>query len=242
MTSGPLGPLGPTGIDDAGAPHAPIERLSTSEAYTAALAQGFASLLRPGDVVALEGDLGAGKTTFVRAVAEALGVVRGLVSSPTFVFVNQYPIAAGHFAGGQLVHVDAYRLTSAEDLEALGWDQLFEPATRRAAGRGAALIEWPRRIEAALPDDAAWVEMVATGASERRIVFRLPRAWEARAEYEYFTERAPVACRVTGAWVSPTARTWPFATDRARDADMYQWFTGGYKTSRDAAATDTPEE
>ena len=97
---------------------------------TEAIGRALAGVLLPGDVVALDGELGAGKTTFVRAVAAHLGVEPGLVSSPTFVMVNQYPVPqsanASPLRGGQVIHVDAYRLTGADDLETLGWDRLFD--------------------------------------------------------------------------------------------------------------------
>jgi tRNA threonylcarbamoyladenosine biosynthesis protein TsaE len=207
-------------------------RHSTEEGYTRALAAGLASVLAPGDVIALEGELGAGKTTFVRGLAEGLGVDQAMVSSPTFVFINQYPATKGALAGGHLTHVDAYRLISEEDLEPLGWDRLFDEAGR-AAGLSAAVIEWPKRIEPALPRDCARVSITSEGSSHRRIEVSLPESWAGRARLEWLCEREPITCRVTGRWVSPTAPTYPFIDEKARDADMYQWFTGGYKTSRE---------
>jgi len=217
-----------------------IERLSTSEGYTGALAAGLAAVLEPGDVVAMEGDLGAGKTTFVRGLAGALGVDRAMVSSPTFVFINQYPVPPGTapLSGGHLTHVDAYRLTGVEDLDPLGWDRLFSQATRRALGRSAAVIEWPRRIEGALPDECAWIEVAAAGPTSRQFTLRLPASWEPRRLLDWLRDREPTVCRVTKRWVSPTSATYPFIDDRARDVDMYQWFTGGYGTSREVRPTD----
>ena len=215
-------------------------RQSTSVEYTQALAAGLGAVLQAGDVVALEGDLGAGKTTFVRGLAEGLGVNGGMVSSPTFVFINQYPVTRGPLAGGQLTHVDAYRLTGEEDLEALGWDRLFD-ASGHALGRSAALIEWPRRIERALPAACAWVRIAAEVETARRVDIRLPDAWAARPAVEWLRDREPIVCRVTRRWVAPTASTYPFIDDRARDVDMYQWFTGGYKTSREAQPRDVDE-
>jgi tRNA threonylcarbamoyladenosine biosynthesis protein TsaE len=220
--------------------HLIIERTSTCEDYTLALAAGLADILQPGDVIALEGDLGAGKTTFVRGLATALSINPAHVSSPTFVFINHYPIPQGTHAlsRGHLTHVDAYRLTSTEDLDALGWDRLFDPTTRRALDNSAAVIEWPRRIEPALPPDAAWIEISASAPTTRHLRLGLPANWEKRERLDWLREREPIACRVTNQWVPPTSPTYPFATDRARDADLYQWFTGGYKTSREPRPTD----
>lgn len=139
---------------------------------TRALAADLARSLQPGDVIALDGPLGAGKTTFVRGMAAALGIDPAIVSSPTFVVVNNYPVppgAAGALAGGTLVHVDAYRLSGADDLDSLGWERMFNE-DGSARGRAAGVIEWPGRVEAALPRGARLIRVTITptGADSRR--------------------------------------------------------------------------
>ena len=89
-----------------------------------------------------------------------------------------------------------------------------------------------------MPDECAWIEIAAGGPSMRKITLRAPAAWDRRKLFDWLRDREPVKCRVTGKWVSPTASTYPFFDERARDADMYQWFTGGYKTSREVRPTD----
>lgn len=209
---------------------------------TAALAIAVAGVLRPGDVLALEGPLGAGKTTFTRALAEALGAEPGVVSSPTFVFVNKYPLKDSGVAlsGGWLTHVDAYRLTSTDDLEALGWDQLFDVTTGRAAGQSAAVIEWPERIAEVLPGPnvLARIRLTPTGEQSRRAAFLVPAAWWERPGADLLGSRSPIRCRGTGEWVSPTAPTYPFANERARMADLHGWFSEKYGTTRDPQADD----
>lgn len=103
------------------------------------VAARVASRLLPGDVIALRGDLGAGKTTFVRGLARALGVPAGRVTSPTFTLLHEY-------SGGclPLFHWDAYRLSGPAALADLGWDEYL------SAG-GVTIVEWADRIEAALP-------------------------------------------------------------------------------------------
>jgi len=131
----------------------PVEFTSRCLDDTAALAARLAPLLRPGDILALDAPMGAGKTTFIRALAHALGTPPGLVSSPTFVLAHQYPTAPGF----TLVHIDAYRLNSAEDLDALGWDRL-------AAGTNVVVIEWAPRIADALPlDRTSWLTIQPLG-------------------------------------------------------------------------------
>jgi len=106
---------------------------TNSEAETSALANQFARSLTAGAVILLSGDLGAGKTAFVRGLAEGLGIDPGLVSSPTFTLIQEY-------RGGRLPlhHVDLYRLRSIE-VDDLGLDELTLEA-------GVTAIEWPDRL------------------------------------------------------------------------------------------------
>jgi tRNA threonylcarbamoyladenosine biosynthesis protein TsaE len=224
-----------------------ITRTSTSEEYTLAMGRGLADLLRPGDVVALEGQLGAGKTTLVRAIALGLRVDPALVASPTFVLVNQYPVPADAptpLRGGQLVHMDAYRLHSPEDLEPLGWDQFIDPAGGTARANAAVIIEWADRIAEALPSRGhlARIELAAAGETARQITLHLPASWESREGFEHLRDREPTQCRVSGRWVAPTAKTYPFFDERSRDSDLYQWFTSGYKTSRAPGPGEEPTD
>ena len=110
-----------------------FETISRSESETEALGAVLAKDLRPGDVVALTGDLGAGKTAFVRGLARGLSLEPGEVSSPTFALVHEY-------RGGRLplFHVDLYRLSGAE-AEDLGLDEL-------GVADGVLAIEWPERL------------------------------------------------------------------------------------------------
>jgi tRNA threonylcarbamoyl adenosine modification protein YjeE len=125
-----------------------------------AFAAELAATLRPGDAVALHGDLGAGKTTLVRALVGALHGDDAAVSSPTFVFRQRY-------AGvPPIEHLDLYRVETPGDATELGLDDAFDPAT-------VTLIEWPERLPALLPANAIHVE-IAGGAGEgaRRISIR----------------------------------------------------------------------
>lgn len=97
------------------------------------------SLLRPGQVLALFGDLGVGKTTFVQGLALGLGIEES-IQSPTFVYLNQY---VGKYP---LFHFDLYRLKGAEDFLGMGFHEYFESG-------GISAVEWPERIESILPPD-----------------------------------------------------------------------------------------
>jgi tRNA threonylcarbamoyladenosine biosynthesis protein TsaE len=115
-----------------------MEQQTHGEAQTAALATAFARGLGPGDVVALRGPLGAGKSVFARAVIRALAGDAGLVvPSPTFTLVQTYATP-----GGEVWHFDLYRLESCEEVWELGWDE---------ARAGIMLIEWPERAGPHLP-------------------------------------------------------------------------------------------
>lgn len=103
-----------------------------------ALGEQLAASLRPGDVLVLAGDLGAGKTTLTQGIARGVGV-RQPITSPTFVIAKTYPTPTGRF-----VHVDAYRLTSFGELDELV-DEVFAPDT-------ITVIEWGDAVRDALPD------------------------------------------------------------------------------------------
>jgi tRNA threonylcarbamoyladenosine biosynthesis protein TsaE len=106
--------------------------LSASESETLALAADFAATLRPGDVVALRGPLGAGKTLFSRGVARALGY-EGPVSSPSYALVNEYDGRV------PVYHMDLYRLAPGSDWEEIGLAHYL-------GGEGICLVEWPERF------------------------------------------------------------------------------------------------
>lgn len=151
-----------------------VELVSTSEDHTVALGEAIGSRLADGDCLALEGELGAGKTRFVRGVARGLGIDPASVSSPTYTIANEYESPGGSV----LVHVDAYRFDGAgEDLDAIGWDTMV-------AGGCVLCVEWPGRIAEALPADAAWIEIRHAGASERAVTVRARESWPAWAAIE----------------------------------------------------------
>lgn len=196
---------------------------------TAALGRALARLLQAGDTLAFQGELGAGKTTLIRAIAEARGVDPSLISSPTYVIVNEYPPAQE--GEPPVVHVDAYRLTSAEDLDALGWDRIADGST-------VLLIEWAERIADALPQEStARLILRAAGKSARAAELECPRAWESREAFGVvhglaLPPRTPTTCPVTGQHVPADAPSWPFASEQARMADLYKWFSSEHEISR----------
>lgn len=132
-------------------------------AATTALGRQLGGLLFPGAVVALVGPLGAGKTHLVRAVAEGLGADGRVVSSPTFVLIQEYD------ARLPVYHFDAYRLRDPGEFFDLGAHEYFE-------GGGVCLVEWADRVAACLPAERLTVALEVTGETSRRLTF------EARGE------------------------------------------------------------
>lgn len=131
-------------------------------AGTAGIARDVAGSLRVGTVVGLSGDLGAGKTTFVRALVEAMGGDGMQVSSPTFVLLHIYETPRG-----RVFHLDAYRTAGADDFEGIGFGELLTEG-------GVTVVEWPGRVESLLPADAVRIEIQALGPSARRFVIDWP--------------------------------------------------------------------
>lgn len=130
--------------------------VSGAEAETRQIAAAFAATLKAGDVVLLAGDLGAGKTAFVRGLADGLGVDPDEVTSPTFTLVHEY-------RGGRLplIHIDLYRLERA-DLDEIGLDQDL-------ADRGVTAVEWPERLVRPVRG-AIRVTIADTGSDTRSIL------------------------------------------------------------------------
>lgn len=137
-----------------------------SEAETQALGHALAAVLRPGDVIALSGDLGAGKSTLARSIIQALGWA-GEVPSPTFTLVQPYDPPDVRVP---VWHVDLYRLNGPAEADALG---LFETDA-------ALIIEWPQRLGNRLPAEALHLHIDGSGDAPRRLTWEAPPAWEGR--------------------------------------------------------------
>lgn len=140
-------------------PHA-FEFFSHSSEQTMRVGVRLGSLLQTGDVVCLEGDLGSGKTTLVRGIAQGWGSA-DRVSSPTYVIVNQYR----HPNKTVLCHCDAYRLNPDEPLDnaILEIDQVLD--------NGVLVMEWAERMKDSLPKENLWIDMDYINDEQRHLVF-----------------------------------------------------------------------
>jgi len=142
------------------------DQLTLDEAGLRGIGARLAAVLRPGDVVALSGNLGAGKTTLARAIITALGH-EGEVPSPTFTLVQTYPDLAVPVA-----HSDLYRLENSAEADALGLDDWLED--------GAILVEWPERLPDSFWPERLWLRLDGAGDPARRLTWDASPAWEGR--------------------------------------------------------------
>ena len=132
----------------------------TGEKSTIELGAKIAELLAPSDVLALCGPLGAGKTRFVKGVAEGLGIDPDQVVSPTFKIIDE------HFGRLNLYHMDFYRLQNAEEAEEIGIEDYFE-------SDGVCAVEWADRLKSMLPRSAVRIHFEISGDDDRRLVIQV---------------------------------------------------------------------
>lgn len=144
--------------------------ISNSPRETMELAREIAAKLKCGDVVALDGPLGAGKTCFVRGLASGLNIDENAVSSPTFVLIHEYAPAANNDkiynnnSSTTLIHIDAYRIRGSDDLESIGWDEILQSSDNIIIA-----VEWPENLGTALPEDRLHINLDHLGESQRQI-------------------------------------------------------------------------
>ena len=136
-----------------------MDFFSRSPEQTRLVGSHLGSALETGDVICLQGDLGAGKTTFVQGIAQGWGSLDS-VSSPTFILVNVYR----RTDQSQLFHMDAYRLDSTPEAEELDLDSML--------AQGALLIEWPERMNGLIPREHLWVHLEHIDEEEREMKFK----------------------------------------------------------------------
>jgi tRNA threonylcarbamoyladenosine biosynthesis protein TsaE len=160
----------------------PLRLETHSPEETREVGQALAAVLRPGDVVSLTGDLGAGKTCLVQGAARGLGV-REPVSSPTFVLVREY---RGRIP---VYHVDVYRLNRLQEVHDLGFDDLLDPS-------GVIFVEWGSAVDAMFPPDVLEVGLFVPDGEEARRLAVVGRGLGWR-------ERWPAVEERLGAWRSP---------------------------------------
>ncbi len=141
-----------------------IHSLSELEQEASSFIQSLAPSASGATLATLSGELGAGKTAFTKAVASALGV-EDTVTSPTFVLEKIYLLGSEASKFRRLIHIDAYRLESGEDLSPLGFDELMKD------DKNLVLLEWPEKVSDALPIPAAHLTFIAHDDGSRTITY-----------------------------------------------------------------------
>lgn len=137
-----------------------LDFISTSPEQTQRLGARLGALLQPGDVICLSGEMGAGKTAFAGGVGLGWGA-EGVMASPTYTIVHEHRrLADDH----RLAHLDCYRLSGTADIDSIGFDDLLESGA-------SLLIEWPEKLEEALPTDRLWVRLRVVSDVHRSIHF-----------------------------------------------------------------------
>jgi len=137
-----------------------IQIITCSAMETSAFAHGIGEKLQDGDILALSGELGSGKTCFTGGLARGLGVNEDYqITSPTFTLINEYP------AKYRLYHFDVYRLTGYADLEDLGYEEYF-------AGHGVVVIEWAEKIAQIIPETAIFINFEYIDENKRKITIK----------------------------------------------------------------------
>lgn len=134
--------------------------ITHSPSETFAVGQALGSLLRPGDIICLQGELGSGKTCLTQGIGAGMHV-QGTINSPTFVFVNEHAPAND---GPYLYHVDLYRISDSSEVYSLGLEDYMY-------GDGVTVIEWAERAIEILPPCRLWILLKYMGYTERQLLF-----------------------------------------------------------------------
>lgn len=140
-----------------------LKKISTSAKETKDFAKNIAKNLKTPQIIALYGNLGSGKTTFVQGLASELGITKRVLS-PTFVFIREYQLDNKKM----FFHVDLYRLDSSQDLTTIGLSDILKTKNAIIA------IEWPEKIENLLPASTIKINFDTTGEKSRKIVVLNP--------------------------------------------------------------------
>lgn len=130
-----------------------MKKITTSEEETIKLGQEFVAGIKPGAVLGLVGELGAGKTQFVKGLAKGLGI-KDVITSPTFVLLKKY---------NKLIHIDCYRLNNVEEVLDLGLEEYIKQENNII------VIEWADKIKKILPENTVWIEFKIKGQQKRWI-------------------------------------------------------------------------
>lgn len=231
---------------------------------TLAIGRAVARHLRAGDLLALIGELGAGKTQFVRGLADGLGIGKEYVASPTFVMVQEYTSPgsglrtpdSGHFLR-RLIHIDAYRIHKLDELESIGWEITSDLSAGELREDSVIAIEWADRLAELVGSDRLEVKLQHVSEGKRLVTVTPHGSWIARFDSlrddldgtvplieltSAKTQAATLPCPICGKPVTKDDATFPFCSKRCRTIDLGKWLTGDYTISRSIEESDLEEE
>ncbi len=137
-----------------------LDFISHSAEQTKRVGERLGQLLRDGDIICLQGELGAGKTCLAQGIGRGLGV-SSAITSPTFIIVNEYTLPGRTYG---LYHIDLYRVESPQEALGMGLEELFY-------GDGVCIIEWPEHVREMLPDEWIWVTLTYVDDTKRELCF-----------------------------------------------------------------------
>jgi tRNA threonylcarbamoyladenosine biosynthesis protein TsaE len=228
---------------------------------TVALGEAIAAYVRAGDLLALIGELGAGKTQFVRGLANGMGVERNVVVSPTFVIAQEYvPHQADH---PRLIHIDAYRIQKLDELESIGWEITGDVLGGELRENSVVAIEWADRLDELVGHDRLEVRLshAPGGLDEREVELVAHGIWRERfgameaglgrvrcaaPPFEEPGRRPvrtadPTPCPICGKPVATGEERFPFCSKRCKTIDLGKWISGNYVISRPIDQSDLDE-
>ena len=139
-----------------------VNKITNNELATKELAKKLASSLNMGSVITLEGEMGAGKTTFVQGFGEYFKITR--MTSPTYTLIKEYPIATKNSKLQNINHIDLYRLSSKDEAESIGIKEIIDD------NKAITLIEWPEKIKSLLPKKYISVTIKKLKENQRQII------------------------------------------------------------------------
>ena len=222
---------------------------SRSLDQTVAIGQAIASQLQAGDLIALVGELGAGKTQLVRGLANGLGVERDVVVSPTFVIAQEY--LSEKSDQPRLIHIDAYRIHKLDELESIGYEITGNTLGGELRLGSVLAIEWADRLDELVGEDRLEVRLFHTGGDERSVDLIAHGTWRTRlgplvaAVKEAIGTEPQVVnknkCPICSKPVAVEDERFPFCSKRCKTIDLGRWISGNYVISRPIDQSDLEE-
>ena len=233
---------------------------STARQQTIAIGRVVGEHCRAGDLIALIGELGAGKTQFTQGLAAGMGI-DAAVASPTFVMAQEYQRESESPSPStqppRLIHIDAYRIHKLDELESIGWEITGDTLGGEMRHGSVVAIEWADRLNELVGSDRLEVRLGHLGDDVRSVQVTAHGAWSSRAgalfeALDALMKRtlaqaspgvaATSACPICKKPVARDGAAFPFCSPRCKTIDLGKWLGGSYVISRPVEQSDLDEE